>query len=521
MLVFNVQHIMKGFVVNFTVLAEQFLYRAYSVPATEMQAYQAVTALPWSLKPIIGLVSDVFPVFGYNKAPYAFVTSLAGTAAFVAIGLLPSQRLPEFWLVLCLVLCSMQVATADILTQGKVTSRVNDAPTPMLRSDLLTFTWSGADVCALVAVISSGFVIHYYGARSTYIIAAVPGATFIVLVARGCYEECRVSREELREIRRRFWEQLEACMLSVLILCGAIVIICSTTISKSFLVHGIVSLCVAGVVLFSFSFWLTPVIAKMNAFNFLYAIVSLSIDAASYYFFTDTVEQYPEGPHLSIFFYTTVRGAVQFACSFIGVYSYQCLSHGWSYRRWLVMSTFLFAIVNVLNVLMFKRINIRIGVSDELWILTTTALVSIVDKWRWMPRMVSICYMSPKGMESTLFALLMGCHNLGWSISANVGAMLLSHLGISPSGAPHESAQFANLWVASVWGSVVPPVMVVLLCFLAPDVRQDMSLVGESRDAATAGSLWRALRGRPSMYSRQSVFMTPRRRSTVQGVSKG
>mmetsp|Transcript_47935 Transcript_47935/g.138720 ORF Transcript_47935/g.138720 Transcript_47935/m.138720 type:complete len:606 (+) Transcript_47935:91-1908(+) len=517
LLIFNVQHIMKGFAVNFTVVAEQFVYRSYFVPATDMQTYNAVTNLPWSMKPIIGLISDILPIFGYNKTPYALITSLAGTAAFLSIGLVPHHVMAERALVGCLFLCSLQISTADVLTQGKVTAKVNDAPTPSLRTGLLIFTWSGGDVCALIAVISSGFVIHYCGAKITYLIAGVPGATFILLAARGCYEERRVTSEQLQEIRHRFWQQLEACLLSILMLVGAGTIICSLTISKSINIHGIVSLCVAVAILLFFSLLLTPVVAKMNAFNFIFSILSLSIDAASFYFFTDTAEQYPDGPHLSVFFFTTVRGAVQFAFSFVGIYTYQSFSEGWTYRRWLIMSTFFYSIVNILNIMMYKRINRQLGVSDEAWVLGATALVSVAEKWRWMPRMVSICYMTPRGMEATFSALLMGCHNIGWALSATVGAVLLSCLGVSPKGLPHESAQFDNLWIASAWSSVVPPVAVVLLCWLAPDERQDVSLVSEARDAATAGSLWRRLRGERQRPALPQGGVASRRRNTVQG----
>jgi len=333
-----------------------------------------------------------------------------------------------------------------------------------------------------------------------------------------------VSREQLRDIRLRFWQQLEACVLSVLMLVSAAIIICSLTTSQSIVVHATVSLCVALVLLLAFSIVLAPAIAKINAFNFIYAIMSLSIEAASFYFFTDTAEQYPQGPHLSVFFYTTVRGAVQFTFSFVGIYTYQCLSEGWTYRQWFIMSTFLYALVNVLNVMMYRRTNVRLGVSDEVWVVVTTALVSVVDKWRWMPRMVSICYMTPRGMEATFSALFMGCNNMGWAISANAGAALLSRLGVSPQGAPRETAQFANLWLASAWSSVVPPVAVLILCWLAPNEPQDARLIGDEGDAATAGSLWRRLWGHDAKGGwqaapRRAANPPPRRRSTSQGLA--
>mmetsp|Transcript_25623 Transcript_25623/g.74070 ORF Transcript_25623/g.74070 Transcript_25623/m.74070 type:complete len:606 (+) Transcript_25623:70-1887(+) len=517
-LIFNVQHVMKGFVVHFTMIAEQFLYRSYALPATQMQAYNAVTNLPWSMKPIVGLGSDIFPILGFNKAPYALITSFSGTAAFLLIGTMSQSVLPVWMLVLFLFLCSLQVVTADALTQGWVTAKINDTQSGRLRTDLLMYTWAGTDICSLIAVVGSGIVIHYFGARVPYAIASIPGATYILLAARGCYEEKRVSSEALRQVRRRFWEQVEACVLSLIIFSAAAVIVLSTTCVQSYVVHGIVSIGMGTVVLLCFSVSLTPVIAKMNAFNYLSAVFSLSIDAAAFYFFTDTPEQYPEGPHLSVFFYTTARGAVQFAFAFVGVYTYQLLSEGWTYRRWVVFSTFLHALANVLNVLMFMRVNVRLGISDPVWILCTTAINSVFEKWRWMPRVVSICYMCPKGMEATFSALLMGCHNLGWAVSANIGALLLSCLGVSPKGAVGESAQFSELWMVSAWGSVVPPVLVLLICWLAPDKRQDVSLVPETRDAATAGSLWRRMRDREPAAA--AAVEHRRRSSTVHAAAR-
>ena len=39
--------------------------------------------LPWSMKPVIGLISDIFPVIGYNKAPYILLTTTLGARLVV------------------------------------------------------------------------------------------------------------------------------------------------------------------------------------------------------------------------------------------------------------------------------------------------------------------------------------------------------------------------------------------------------------------------------------------------------
>ncbi len=46
-----------------------------------------------------------------------------------------------------------------------------------------------------------------------------------------------------------------------------------------------------------------------------------------------------------------------------------------------------------------------------------------------MPGVVILSQLCPPGMEATMYALLAGCHNLGNSISANLGAYMLQLLG--------------------------------------------------------------------------------------------
>lgn len=40
------------------------------VMPSEAQVYQGITSLPWIIKPIWGLLTDVLPVAGYRRRPY-------------------------------------------------------------------------------------------------------------------------------------------------------------------------------------------------------------------------------------------------------------------------------------------------------------------------------------------------------------------------------------------------------------------------------------------------------------------
>mmetsp|Transcript_117672 Transcript_117672/g.215511 ORF Transcript_117672/g.215511 Transcript_117672/m.215511 type:complete len:96 (-) Transcript_117672:38-325(-) len=95
-----------------------------------------------------------------------------------------------------------------------------------------------------------------------------------------------------------------------------------------------------------------------------------------------------------------------------------------------------------------------------------------------------------------MYALLAGCHNLGNTIAASMGAVVLDLLGCRPRGAKHEDHEFENLWIASVLSTVLPMFTLLLIPCLIPDAKQtDKLLHGLDRDATT-GSLWRRWRGK-------------------------
>merc|ERR1719327_510163 len=75
-ILFVSQHISKGFVRDFTSAAGTYIMQEYQVPASHMGVYGGVIGLPWALKPVIGVMSDCFPIFGYAKAPYILAATV-------------------------------------------------------------------------------------------------------------------------------------------------------------------------------------------------------------------------------------------------------------------------------------------------------------------------------------------------------------------------------------------------------------------------------------------------------------
>jgi len=63
--------------------------------APRYQALFTVSLLPWSLKPLIGMVSDVLPIGGYYKRWYILGSAVVGTAACAVLAAAPFVSVGE------------------------------------------------------------------------------------------------------------------------------------------------------------------------------------------------------------------------------------------------------------------------------------------------------------------------------------------------------------------------------------------------------------------------------------------
>jgi len=493
-LLFVVQHLLKGFVHSLVGQAEPYVFRLYHVPAPQMQIYQGISSLPWALKPMLGLVSDVLPVCGYNKAPYMLITTLFGAVALILVGVNPNDSMTVRGLVICLFIISLQISTCDLLTEAKYAEKVKE--NPKHGPSLMTYVWFGMQVGGLVAVVASGFLIQDFGPRSPYLICVLPAAAVAIPIFLGYLQEQRKNSAEVSLARARVFLQWEACLLCIVTFFGiAYLVVCGIATNGDPFINCMAALGVGVVMLVSFSIFLSPVIAKFNAFSLIQTSLSMQMGGAAFYFFTDTPEQYPEGPHFSEFFFNSVMGTCGAVFSLLGIYCYQRYMSHWSYRKLLVCTNVMYAVLSSFDVLLFTRMNLKLGIPDAAFVLSSTCLGSVISQWKWMPGVVILSHLCPKGMEAIMYALLAGCHNLGNMVAASSGALLLQVLGCSPSGAKNESKQFENLWIVSAITTVLPIIPIILLFWLIPDARQDESLMEEEDRDATKGSIYRRMLG--------------------------
>merc|ERR1719330_1371227 len=296
--------------------------------------------------------------------------------------------------------------------------------------------------------------------------------------------------------RQNMMRQYEASSLCFLMFVATILLSILGIYVHSAAVNAIAAIVVALVMLIGFSVVLRPVIAKFNAFCLIQTSLHFSISGASFYFFTDSPEAYPEGPHVSKEFYTSVLGVIGAICSLVGIWSYQKYATAWSYQRLFITTNLVLGALSMLDVVFYSRLNLRAGIPDKMFVIGTEAFEDVIFTWMWMPGVVLLSHLCPEGMEATMFALLAGCHNLGGTIAASCGALVLQVLGCQPSGEPGESAQFENLWLAALLSIILPLCTALLVPWLIPDAKQTDKLIPDGDRDATKGSLLRRWQGR-------------------------
>lgn len=493
-MLFFAQHIVKGFVYAFSLSGMDFVMKEYHTTGPDLQTYKAFILLPWGMKPIWGLLSDVFPIFGYRKIPYMVFGTFAGIAGLAYVGFSPVPSVPLVTIVVALFCVILAVALNDLLSEAKYAERLRHVPTR--GPDLMIFVWGGIVVGGLLATLVMGPIITNFGPQTLYAIAVVPLALILVPLFLNYIGDEKLDEAEVVAVRHKMWQQPEMLWLTALLAIAVVAVAVVSLAGFAKATNAIVALVMCFTVIVAFMVLTSPVIAKMNAFTVLQTFAAISIDGATFYFFTNNADQYHGGPNFSIWFYTTGLGILVAVCNIFGLWSYNRFMKEWNYQTIFLFSNGLVSAVHLWGILIYSRYNLQIGIPDHTFALTTAAMFSITHQWMWMPNILLLGQLCPRGVEATMYALLAGCHNLGSSGAAMIGAYLLEYFGVTPNGSMDEGHRFDNLWKVALLGCILPTLTMLMIPVCIPNAKQTERLLDDSHFSATDGSLWQRWRKR-------------------------
>jgi len=491
-MLFCSQCLLKGFCIAYVSSAADFVFRSYHVSGPTLQVYKAVSALPWCFKPVMGVLSDNFPIFGYKKRFYILIVSALGTIGFCTMGLAHNMKLT--YVVAAMTLISLQISTCDLLTEAKYAEKLREKPDR--GPELMSLLHGGMTFTALCAHSTIGLVIQHLGPRAPYAICiplslCIVGPTLANFLQEEPYsfsgEERRTSLKKNREL----------IVVAVFIgFCCVVLAYAGMELNVTEKFH--LSASIAVMLVSILYFFMRPEISCVVMFFFIRQVMHPSISGATFYFFTDSKEQYPQGPHFSAFFYTTVMGLAGGICTMLGIAAYARWGKNFRYVKLMVCCNIIFFCAGLLQLLVYTRYNLVLGIPDRIFMLGETLIHNCVGQWLWIPGTVLLSQCCPKNLEATMYALLAGTINLGETLASYNGAYMLHNYHISPDGRKGEGDAFSHMWQASLTTTCLSLVTTCMLPFFIPNATQTERLIRTDESSPIAGSPWDRWFLRPS-----------------------
>ena len=568
------QHMMKGIifgggsggVVGLPVI---FLFKSYTneykgLTAIQIQIYRNIALSSWSLKPLIGIVSDTVSIVGYHKLPYIFITLLGAIVGCILLAMTWPVAPPIATCLLFFIF--LACATTDLLTESRYSREINQNTEQ--GPSITTFVWMGIFVGQIISTVPIGILLEYIPPHILYYIPIAPFILLLLPVYQNWLGDTMCVNTEVKDVEYLisldeeaqiegdmtpshdiitnccplFWfyymfdddglshdvynasgdelppasssdeddddglmitnedspTQILTPMIGIklgkiqrewrpILLAVCIAIISITTSVMGILQVNtnyicIVSLLGSIIMIIGFNVLIGGITARIQTYVMIQNMFSLSISSAEFFFMTDTVEQYAEGPHFSKSFYVIAMGLVASFCAIIGSLTYLKVMQHWKIRSVFYFGNIVSILMGLLNVVFYKRWNKLVGLPDEVFVLGSEALQVIVYVWCSVPVTIMMSQLCTKDMESIMYALLAGSSNLGNSLSQYTGASLLSLLGVNPSGNTGETAQFEYLWLASLVSTLLPIVTLITIPYIIPDKYQTESLLEQDFD---------------------------------------
>lgn len=403
----TVVYVVQGFA-SFTALATNYYFKDHlGMQPTEAQLLHMIIKVPWRVKPIYGILSDSLPLFGYHRKSYILLCSLLQTMATLIMAV-PDLVTTPAMAVLMLMLQSLAVAVIDVVIDAKVVE-ISRLDPENGANDLQSLAWIATSWGGMLGASLSGLATATLGVRGVFCAAALGPMTTLLFSIYMEESKSTLSKRDFVSSATKQLRQLKTAMS-------------------------------------------TRVVWMCALWVFLSHAVSPAYTQVLFFFSTDVLHFTPE-------FMGTVS-AIGFVFLMAGTVLYNTYFTNVSFRVIFFMAQLCLALVSLVDIVLVTRANVKIGIPDKAFVLGDHIVVDVIGRLKTMPIMVLCAKLCPKGIEGTLFALLMSISNLSFSVSEFWGAFVCDWMGITKD-------EYENLWLAILMRSALKVVPIFFL-FLIP-----------------------------------------------------
>ncbi|QQE64610.1 folate/biopterin family MFS transporter [Leptolyngbya sp. BL0902] len=356
-----------------------FLKDDLGLSPAEVAALTGIAALPWTIKPLFGFISDGLPIGGYRRRPYLLLSGLLGAAAWLALATVVQSGWAA---ILAITLSSLSVAISDVIVDSLVVERAR-GESQGEAGTLQSLAWGASAVGGLMTAYLGGLLLEQVSTRTVFGITAT--FPLIVSLVAWIIQEEPVQESPTWSVMRGQMGQLWQAVRQRAIWMPA---------------------------LFLFLWQATP-----------------TADAAFFFFTTNDLGFQPE-------FLGRVR-LVTSVAALLGIWVFQRFLRTVPFRTIFAWSTVLSSVLGMSMLLLVTHANRSLGIDDQWFSLGDSLVLTVMGEIAFMPVLVLSARLCPPGVEATLFALLMSILNLAGLVSHELGAVLTHWLGVTETNFDH------------------------------------------------------------------------------------
>jgi MFS family permease len=397
------------------------LLKIHHVSAAQVQLYGAFIASPWTLKPLIGVISDALPIRGYHKRYYLLLAAMIGIASLVAVLF---QR-SVLAIVICFFGVNFQISVSDLLSEGAYAKLMREKPET--GTSIVTLVSAFQLVGVLIALAMVGPLSDIGAFLPIFVTGIVLACTPVLPTLLGWLPEARVTtRTRCCSID---WPE-QFALVGATGLAGPALAFVSVFASK---VWGVgcalvaMALCIAGAYIV-----FPKLVGRIALYQVIIGIGRPALGSAMDFFYTASDRCVPGGPAFSYKYYVTYTGVVGAIFQLLATWIYQRWFSTWRFRSVLLMTSVLVGLAGLVDLVIVMRWNVTVlGLSDKAtYILGEAIIENAVAMLYWIPSSAIISKVCPPNREATTFAFLAGVTNFASMTSSILGAAVFEAAGI-------------------------------------------------------------------------------------------
>lgn len=455
----------------------------FGLDASQLQLLSIVVLMPWAVKPILGLLSDLTLIGGYHKRYWLIQAFVVGSICG-GFSILAYHNQSGVGVALCFMCVQFQIAMFDLLSEATYSTIMRDRK--YTGGDIVTLVQGYQHIGALIATIFLGtFADHqlfYPLLVGVFITCLLP----IAPVLLGWLPETKNPHgtplyNSFFQLVGRAQLQRDKGMIALIAFTGIAAPVTTAVIEAGDPAMGLAMSVVMTMLVLMGAYITCPrIIFKIALLQVIINLSRPKLGASMDYFYTADEACVPGGPHFTYSFYMSVSGVIGTVASFSGVVIYQWVLSGLRFRSVLIITAILSGATGASDLFIVTRANVALGLSDHaMFVCGESIFEPVLGMLNYIPVTILLSKAVPHGSEASCYAFLAGVNNFAAMTSELSGALIFDVAGVKTT----LPCNFQALWWLILLCHVSLPIVGgVGASFLVPNKYQTESLMEEHVD---------------------------------------